>query len=77
MPFGDIFKLIFDENYRGKALQFGLERALPTLAGLGILIVGIAFVLAGSTAGRAAGTVIELAATKGGSLVKGLKNVAT
>lgn len=69
----DTFKLFFDEKYRGQVIGLFVERGLPTLAGVGIIIVGIAFILAGSKAGQVVGGAVELVATKGGSLVKGLK----
>jgi len=68
----DSIKLLFDANYRGQVVGLMVERGLPTLLGVFIVIVGIAFILAGSTAGKAVVGVAQLVATKGAALGKGV-----
>jgi len=63
----DLFKFISNPDYRDQIVAFTVERGLAILLGLGICIVGIAFILNGSKAGAIAEAVV----TKGTSLVKG------
>lgn len=72
-PFGGItdainsnpLSILFNPEVQRQYFEFARERVLPMLAGVGIMIIGIAFILSGTKAARVAGGVAELVATKG------------
>jgi len=84
-PFGGItnainnnpLSILFNPEVQRQYFEFAKERVLPMLAGVGIIIIGIAFVLSGTKAARVAGGVVELVATKGAGKIAGAASTAT
>lgn len=48
----DIVKLFTDGTYRDQISSLFTERVLPVIAGTGILILGVIFIVAGSKTGQ-------------------------
>lgn len=84
-PFGGIqdavsnnpLSVLFNPEVQRQYFEFARDRVLPMLAGVGLIIIGIAFVLSGTKAARVAGGVVELVATKGAGKISGAASAAT
>lgn len=57
--------VVFNPEVMSQAGDFFVTRVLPTLAGFGIMTVGVLFVLSGTKVGQVAGAAVDLVATKG------------
>ena len=57
--------ILFNPELRSELWDIFVKRGLPSLAGVALILIGVAFVLSGTKAAQVAGGLVDLVATKG------------